>query len=237
MAGSFPGFGRLFGGFWQSLPNNVSEKFSYSVRRRGIRINGESVVGLDYSQLNPILAYSVAQAEPPADDAYTIEGLENYRDGVKKVFNAMLFHNPVTKFPKRTREEIEEKKTLFPKGAKCGGIVAMILYYHPKLRGVLSSGNIGHHLQFLESQIMMRVLQRCRERNIVALPVFDCVVVRASAEATVREIMQREFKAVSGLNITVKRELTETEGDNERTSVRQVLLQLLQRRAGHASGL
>ena len=233
--GRFDSGGRLFGGFWQSLPNK-SKRFPYSVRLQGLRIDGEPVVGLDYSQLNPVLCYSVVEAEPPPGDAYAIPGLEPYRDGVKRVFNAMLFHHPVTKFPKRTREEIKNGVTFFPKGAKCGGVVAMILYYHPKIKGVLSSGNIGHHLQFLESQIMMRVLDRCRQNNVVALPVFDCVVVKASAEGAVREIMLGEFKAVSGLNITIKRELPEPGADSEQVDGRRVLLGLLRRRAGSPEG-
>jgi hypothetical protein len=43
---------------------------------------------------------------------------------------------------------------------------------------------------------------------IVALPVFDCVVVKASVESFVEEIMRREFKAMAGLDVTVKRELS-----------------------------
>ena len=54
---------------------------------------------------------------------------------------------------------------------------------------------------------MMRVLRSCQARSIVALPVFDCVVVKASAEGVVEEIMLREFKAVAGFDVTVKREL------------------------------
>ena len=80
--GRFDRGGRLFGGFWENLPK--------SVRRKGIRIDGEAVVGLDYSGLNPRLAYYVAEADPPPGDAYTLPGLEKSRDGVKKVFNAML---------------------------------------------------------------------------------------------------------------------------------------------------
>ncbi len=53
---------------------------------------------------------------------------------------------------------------------------------------------------------MMSVLRECRKRNIIALPVFDCVVVKASAEGVVREIMRREFKAIASLDVTVKRE-------------------------------
>jgi hypothetical protein len=191
--GRFDRGGRLFGGFWETLPKPV--------RPHGIRIEGERVIGLDYSQLNPLLAYHVAEAEPPSGDAYTLTGLENCREGVKKIFNTMLFKHPVEKFPKGSR-------ALFPRRVKCEDVTEAILKRHPMLKGVLSSPETGHQLQFLESEIMMRVLRQCQKRNIVALPVFDCVVVKASAESAVREIMRREFKAVAGLEVTVNRELS-----------------------------
>ena len=56
---------------------------------------------------------------------------------------------------------------------------------------------------------MMAVLCSCQKHNIVALPIFDCVVVKASAEKTVLEIMLREFGAATGLDAQVKRELPE----------------------------
>jgi hypothetical protein len=62
--GRFDRGGRLFGGFWETLPKPV--------RLQGIRIECESVVGLDYSQLNPLLAYHVAEASPTSGDAYTL---------------------------------------------------------------------------------------------------------------------------------------------------------------------
>ncbi len=190
--GRFDSGGRLFGGFWETLPKPA--------RLQGIRIDGERVVGLDYSQLNPLLAYHVAEADPPPEDAYTLPGLEKHREGVKRIFNAMLFHHPLTKFPKGARAQ-------FPRRVKCGDVTEAILQRHQKLKGVLSSYEIGHQLQFLESKIMMGVLGECRKRNIIALPVFDCVVVKASAENTVRTIMRQEFKAVTSLDVTVKQEL------------------------------
>ena len=69
--GSFEKGGRLFGGFWENLPKGV--------RLRGISIEGERVIGLDYSQLNPRLAYSLAKARPLPGDAYSLPGLENCR--------------------------------------------------------------------------------------------------------------------------------------------------------------
>jgi hypothetical protein len=189
--GRFDRGGRLFGGFWISLPK--------AVRLQGIRIEGEEVAGLDYSALNPVLAYQVAEAEPPPGDPYTLPGREHSRDGVKRVFNAMLFKHPVAQFP-------QGAKKLFPRKVKCGEVTDAILARHPLLKGVLSSEETGHQLQFLESEIMMAVLQKCQNLNIVALPIFDCVVVKASAEETVKEIMKGEFKAATGLDIDVKRE-------------------------------
>ena len=185
----FDSGGRLFGGFWETMPKPV--------RLAGISIEGEAVVELDYSQLNPTLAYYIAEAGPQSEDAYTLPKLEKYRDGVKKIFNAMLF-NRVTKFPKET-------KGLFPRSVKCSDVTEAILQRHPKLKGVLSSLEIGHELQFIESEMMMRVLRECRKRNIIALPVHDSAVVKASAEKMAEEIMRREFKAVTGFNVTVKR--------------------------------
>jgi hypothetical protein len=182
--------GRLFGGFWENLPKPV--------RFRGISIEGEYVIGLDYSQLNPTLAYSLAKAHPPSGDAYTLPGLEGCRDGVKKVFNAMLFDAaPRTKLPQGARK-------LFPRRVKIADVTGAIFERHPMLKGVLSAAGIGHTLQFLESEIMMGVLRRCQKRGIVALPVFDCVVVKASAGEAAKKIMQQEFNAVAGLDTEVQ---------------------------------
>jgi hypothetical protein len=112
----------------------------------------------------------------------------------------MLFKHPVVKFPKGAR-------ALFPKRVKCEDVTEAILLRHPMLKGVLSNPETGHRLQFLESEIMIRVLHECQKQNIAALPVFDCVVVKSSAQGTVNGIMRREFKAVAGLDIIVKREL------------------------------
>ena len=183
--------GRLFGGFWENLPKRV--------RLLGLRIEGQRVVGLDYSQLNPVLAYFIAGAKPPPDDAYALPGLEAHRDGVKKVFNAMLFKHPVVRFPQGARQ-------LFPRRTTSGDVTDAILQRHPKLYPLLSNPETGHRLQFLESEVMMRVLRQCQKRSIIALPIFDCAVVKASAEEVVRRIMVQEFKAVTNLDIVVKRE-------------------------------
>jgi hypothetical protein len=171
---------------------------------RGLSIEREYVVGLDYSQLNPRLAYALAKAEPPSGDAYTLPGLEDCRDGVKKVFNAMLFDEDLrTRLPKGARE-------LFPRTVKIADVTGAIFERHPMLKGVLSTAGIGHSLMFMESEIITGVLRQCQKKGIIALPVFDCAVVKASAAATVKRIMRQEFRAVAGLDVEVREEVDAT---------------------------
>ena len=123
-AGDFESGGRLFKGFWQNLPKRA--------RLLGLLIQGEQVVELDYAQLNPMLAYARVGCSPPSGDAYTLPGLEQHRDGVKKVFNAMLFdRGPRKSFP-------EGVNVFFPKRTKIGDVVGAIREKHPRLGSELS---------------------------------------------------------------------------------------------------
>ena len=188
---NFKSGGRLFRGFWVNLPK--------SARLNGIIIEGESVVGLDYAQLNPMLAYAEAGCEPPSGDAYMLPGFEKFRDGVKKVFNALLFDaKPRKSFP-------EKVKDLFDANTKIRDVINSIHEKHPMLASVLSTG-VGFHLMFLESEIMMRVLEQLRDRNIVGLPIFDAVIVKASEAEAAMAVMKIEFKKATGLEIQVRLE-------------------------------
>ena len=182
----FKSGGRLFRGFWENLPKRA--------RLLGLSIEGEGVVELDYSQLNPMLAYAKVGCSPPSGDAYTLPGLEQYRDGVKRVFNALLFDKgPRKSFPKG-------ENVRFPKKVKIGDVIGAIREKHPMLGSVLSTG-AGFHLMYLESEIMMRVLEKLRHQNIVGLPVFDGVIVKASKAETAKAVMKEQFNKATGLEI------------------------------------
>ncbi|MET0722605.1 MAG: hypothetical protein ABWY64_17480 [Tardiphaga sp.] len=61
----------------------------------------------------------------------------------------------------------------------------------------------GHRMMFVESEIMMRVLLRLKEAAIVALPVFDAVIVKASSEEHIKQVMMELFTAATGLGVLV----------------------------------
>jgi hypothetical protein len=190
--GRFDRGGRLFRGFWENLPKKA--------RLGGITIEGERVVELDYAQLNPTLAYAEVGATAPAGDAYVLRGFEQHRDGVKKIFNALLFDRKQRKsFPKGTKE-------LFSPGTKVGDVITAICVKHRLLTSVLSRGR-GFHLMFVESEVMMAVLRELARISIVALPVFDAVIVKASAAETAQAVMKDQFRKRTGLDIQIRLEL------------------------------
>jgi hypothetical protein len=187
---SFESGGRLFGGFWQPLPKVI--------RTQGLRISGEPVAVLDYSQMNPLIAYGLANAHPPSPDVYRVRGFEEdrYRPGIKKLFNAMLFATkPLTRMPGGVRE-------YFPRGVSVAAVTDAIAQGNPGLRDLFFVG-IGHYVQFLENQILVRVLLQLREKGIVALPIHDAVAVPASAMRPAREVMIEHFRATTGLEVRV----------------------------------
>ncbi|MCW3574034.1 hypothetical protein K6Y53_38700, partial [Burkholderia cenocepacia] len=101
-AGSFELGGRLYGGFWQRM--NKAE-------RKDLRIDGEQAVELDFSQVGPRILYGMAGAKMDRD-AYAVPGYEDHREGIKKLFAAMINTSaPLVRFPAKVRE-------LFPRGTK-----------------------------------------------------------------------------------------------------------------------
>jgi len=183
--GSFEQGGRLFGGFWQELKKRQ--------RHEGITIEGQPVVTLDYGQMGPRVLYGMAGADPPTQDAYLIPGLdERHREGVKKVFNALLFATkPIERFPKGTRD-------MFPRRVGVQQVIEQINRIHPALRSFFCSG-IGFTVMFNESQILVKALLNLIERKIVALPIHDALVVSRENAGEAKKVMLRAFKRHTGV--------------------------------------
>lgn len=196
--------GRLFGGFWQPLK---------SERRRHIRINGEPVATLDYSAMFTRLAYARIGAEPPPGDPYAIPGLEGYRSGVKLAMNCFLFDGgPRKAWPSGLGAEGANDdeasvtiKAQFPKDWGVGKTKNAILEVHPELSKAWNR-QLGYHLMFTESQILIAILQELASRGIPALGLHDGLLVAQSQTEVAREVMTSKAKAIAGgiIPVTVK---------------------------------
>lgn len=189
--GSFGEGGRLFGGFWMQMKKRD--------RRDEILIEGCPVVSLDYSQMAPKLLYAHAGLTPPTDDAYTLPGLEYYRDGVKKVFNSLLFATkPLKRMPQGVRK-------VFDRRISVAKVVDLITERHRAVADLFCKG-IGLRLMFKESCILVAALLELIERGVVALPVHDAVVVSGRDQEVTRAVMLDVFKRLSGVEGKVELE-------------------------------
>jgi hypothetical protein len=149
-------------------------------------------VTLDFGQMNPRVLYGKAGQEMTIQDAYTIPGLEGYRDGVKLVFNAMLHRTSrMTKKPKGS-------SGLLPKHMSIGTVNYHIERAHKPIRDLLYKG-IGMRLFYDESQILIEVVMRLLDQGVIALPVHDAVIVARHHQELAKSIMLAVFKEKTGI--------------------------------------
>jgi len=189
--GRFDSGGRLFGGFWQGLRK--------SERKRGITLDGEAVVALDYSQMAPRILYGLEGLAPPVTDAYTIAGFERQRGGIKKIFNTMLFvRERPSRMPKEIRSQVGD-------GISIGQVIGAVEAAHWPISRFFFTG-CGHWLQFVESEILVDVLLRLHEEGQVGLPCHDAVVVKESTVGIARGIMETVFEEHTGIKGVVVEE-------------------------------
>ena len=200
--------GRLYGGFWQNLKTE---------RRRRIRINGEPVTILDYSSMFTRLAYAEIGATPPEGDLYAIPGLEGYRSGVKLAMNTLLFDGgPRRSWPSTLGIGVGDDDEAaadpgstaatfdarLPPGWGVARTKKAILHAHPALKEAWGR-QLGYHLMFKESEILVSVLQDLTSRNIPALGLHDGLFVAVSDKDKASRAMVEAGRAAAGVVIPV----------------------------------
>lgn len=189
--------GRLYGGFWQSL---AGAKGGKPDERCDIEINREMLVGLDYGQIAVRILYSFEGKQLDMEDAYVLDGWgEECREGMKKLINSMI--NDPHGQPKAV-------KKLFGRtyGLKVPELTVKattsIYEQHAAIKDHFAGTSTGR-LFYEESNHMMRLLMELIDMDIPALPVHDCLYVRASDVDTVRELMRNRFIEYFKVNIYV----------------------------------
>jgi hypothetical protein len=178
------------GGWSQNLPKE---------QRHLIRINGESVCDLDFTNMHMRLAYREAKCPPPDGDLYDIgHGLENYRSAVKQVVVAMLAKTgPTTKLPKGTRNQL-------PKQWNGKNIAQAVMEYHAPIAHIFGKAN-SHRFSFQESQVLMETLSRLmNQHDVPALPMHDGLMVQASKRELAMSVMQEVALDVLGVVLPVE---------------------------------
>lgn len=179
--------GRLYGGFWQSMKG--------AERLCSIMIDDDSTVELDYGQMGLLLLYGLEECAPPSGDLYDLSeyGLPaSCRPGIKKVTQAAInAAKPLARMPKGARKTI-------PKRVPLAKVMEAIRQRHPRIAHRFGGG-IGMQIMRLESDILVDVLLTLKDREIVALPVHDAVLVNANYEEEAKMVMIDVFREHTGL--------------------------------------
>ena len=78
-----------------------------------------------------------------------------------------------------------------------------ILSVHALLREIYWGRGYGYRLMFLESEVLIAILQDLAARNVPALGLHDGLLVAVSNKETAKEAMRVAAKAVTGIDLPV----------------------------------
>ncbi len=179
--GSWYDGGRLFDGFWETMPREM--------RFRHLRLSskdhpeGEAIANVDFEQLFPHLAYHKARIAPPERDLYDLEGDGQNRKGWKQLLNAQLFAKGRLKAWPRDCREAFDKPPAFKEAC------ALLEERHRPIAHLFGTG-IGFHLMFQESSALIVALGYLHEEGIPALPLHDSVLVPRSQAERAKMLLQ-----------------------------------------------
>lgn len=185
--------GRLYGGWWQTIPKDC---------RRYITINGRPTVEVDFSEMHPTMLYLLHGVEPsqniydlgirqPTDPPYdpTVEPHKSRRKTIKRFLNALINdEHGRHKLRKSTSKQL---------GLTHEQLKELIVTKHPVI-GKAVGTDIGSHLQYLDSQIACHVMLKLMSQGIVALPVHDSFLVQVEFQPELVAAMKESFTTVMG---------------------------------------
>jgi hypothetical protein len=192
-------YGRIHGGAWQMIP---------AVFRRGILIDGQDTVELDYSaQVVHIIAG--LEGIQLTGDPYAIPlPFTDYdpdfaREVVKSAIVIMLNTSNLKAMNGALRNKFRDD----PRTENCPilpkPIRECILAHHPFLKDYAVKG-IGKDLFMYDAEIARQIIQTFLDAGKVVLPIHDGFVVKRSDEDLLRETMGRVWFEMFGTTIPIK---------------------------------
>jgi hypothetical protein len=193
---SFDHGGRLYGGWWISVPEHMRQK---------IFINGKPTVELDYSGCAIRMLYHERNLECP-DDPYSIapivaheaaSGLPEgyYREAIKTLTQALINGS------NRNKDmmcSLPDGRSFAPR-FKRKQVMQMIEDKHAAIADTFGSG-AGTKLQRKDSDLAIGIIKKLADKSIIALPIHDSFIVSEENENELRKTMTNEYRAMFNHN-------------------------------------
>ncbi|MCJ2132299.1 hypothetical protein [Methylobacterium sp. E-045] len=173
--------GRLYGGFWMTMPREDRFKRLRIASKQSP--HGEPVANVDFRQFNLRAAYGLTNQPVPSGDLYDVRGDGAFRDGFKVLMNAMFY------VPSRLTRLPAEAQVAFPSGTKARDAVAEVERFHAPIAHLFGT-EVGFRLTAIESTILVTALAILFNKGITALPLHDAVLVAESEAALAADAME-----------------------------------------------
>jgi hypothetical protein len=185
---SFKKGGRAFGASYQRLPKLI---------RKGIRINNENTVELDYSAYHIRMLYHLNGIDYQ-EDPYTVCGGEKHRKAFKCASLVIINAKNETEAKSAIRNELIDSEIPLPDVKNpLNWMVDRFKEAHQPIAKFICS-DYGVTLQNIDSNIMNDILMRLMSKGILGLSLFDSVICPARHEDFLREVMVEEYKKKMG---------------------------------------
>lgn len=180
--------------------------------RKGITIDGQETVELDYRALHVMLLYSIENIDYGDNDPYDID-MKGFSKPLSRslakfailiMLNAQDYKTTLRAFSSEIKkyyniEELRESGDI-EQGAivSYNNILEDIVFKHNKVRDYFYSG-IGLFLQSRDSRIMDIILADFEGRGKLAIPIHDSIIVKKEDADLAEEVMRSAFEQVMGV--------------------------------------
>jgi hypothetical protein len=177
--------GRLYGGFWQNMRK---------AERRRLTIDGEATVELDYGRLHPTLLYARADIKLTFDPYLPVGFDPRLRSVGKATFGRLLNSDGPVDVARMSRPNgtppdipVEEYRRF---------AAALIRMHGPIASAFGTSASLA--LQFADSEMLLRVLDRMNRLAAAVLPIHDSVIVADRWADEAQAAMEAAYRDVTG---------------------------------------
>jgi hypothetical protein len=223
--------GRFYGGFWQSMPEELRER---------IIINANYVNEIDYSGMMVHVLYAMkgmklstynlkpylidSEEKPSKRDVYkkllvvaaNIELDEKKKKPEESIIYAVKSH--IKKNPKKYPPMPNSDRAIKTYLRKC---FKEVKEYHYRIADLLGKGE-GLKTQFIDSEIAYKIISRMTKLNVPILTVHDSFICKRSDKTTVYEVIVDAYVAEINSMMARKGISTRVEPDEVKTSISEI---------------
>ena len=190
-SGDWASGGRLYGGWWQTLPRKKSPL------RQAILIDGAPTVELDYPEHHARLLYRAMELDIDGP-AYDVPG--HPRDLIKRAFNTLLCASSRRASVGAVAEMLAGEGATYRAAAAqrtaAEALIVALERRHGRISAQFHNG-AGLRLQRIDAEIALQVTTAMTRSGVPCLPIHDSFIVPKAAESKLSETMQAALETAN----------------------------------------